>query len=314
MKLASSLRLLWIRGLPDITGPRSFTTEKFVQSKYLTVSNANAEDGLRLYAGNPANAVAYFSHEADRFASASFESLLTGIKVAAYPRSTGWLLIRAYYAAFFAVHALLRLHGWACTRLSSNTVNRLNLELAQFFPSSPQLTGGLYLLRLQPDAREIVCQKMDGTTQGGTHEALWSILNDYLASATTTVLSVPDQDHQEFVMLAEQFKLLIGKFGGSSWFTQLRNRINYTHEYGAWFPYTKSTCDYDRLEAVISHWTGEPADALKIAGKDELILFMGACAFLVGACSTTIRDLAYRSKSRSPFRTSSGLILGNSMP
>lgn len=310
MKLANSLRLLWIQGLPESTGPRSVTTEKFIQPKYVTVTGANEGDGLRLYAGNPSIAVAYFSHETDRFASASFESILTGGKVAAYPRSTAWLIIRAYYAAFFAVHALLRMHGWACTRLLPNTVAKLNGELEQFYPSSPKLTAGLYLLRLQPDAREIVCKKMDGTTQGGTHEALWSILDDYLAAATTTVLSVPDQDHQEFVLLIDEFRRLLGKFGGSTWFTQLRNRVNYSHEYGTWFPYSRSTCDYDRLEAAMDHWKSEPANALKVAGRDELVLFMSACAFLVGVCSATIRDLAYRSKSTSPFRKSSGLLLG----
>jgi hypothetical protein len=310
MKLASSLRLLWIRGLTDSVGPRSFTTDKFIQPKYVTVSGADEVNGLRLYAGNAANAVAYFSHEADRFASASFESLITGKKIAEYPRSTAWLLIRAYYSAFFAAHALLRIHGWACTRLLPNTVTKLNIELGQFFPDSPKLVGGLYLLRLLPDTRELVCKKLDGANQGGTHEALWSVLDDYLKAATTAILSVPDQDHQEFALLVDQFNRTISKFGGSTWFTQLRNRINYSHEYGAWFPYEKSTCDYDRLETAIARWKSDPADALKVVGEDELVIFMSACAFLVGICSATIRDLSYRSRARSPFRTSSGLLLG----
>lgn len=310
MRLANSLRLLWIRGLPESTGPRSFTTENFIQPKYVTVTGLNESDGLRLYAGNPSNAVSYFSHETDRFASASFESIITGAKVTAHPRSTAWLIIRAYYAAFFAVHAMLRMHGWACTRLLPNTIAKLNGELEQFYPSSPKLTGGLYLLRLQSDARELICKKLEGTTQGGTHEALWSVFNDYLAAAATTVLSDQDQDHQEFVAIVDEFKRLLDRFGGSTWFTQLRNRVNYSHEYGAWFPYSKSTCDYDRLEATMAHWKSEPINALKVAGKDELVLFMSACAFLVGMCSTTIRDLAYRSKPTSPFRISSGLLLG----
>lgn len=306
MKLAGSLRLLWIRGLPDSRGPRSLTTEKFIHPKYVTVSGVNEGEGLRLYAGNPRDAVTYFAHEADRFASASFESLLTGIKVATYPRSTAWLVIRTYYAAFFAVHALLRLHGWACTRLLPNTVAKLNDELRQLYPSTPKLTGGLYLLKLEPNAREIVCKKVEGAGQGGTHEALWSVLDEYLDHATTAVLSVADQDHQEFFVLIDQFKRLVMKFGGSVWFTQLRNRINYSHDYGAWFPYVKSTCDYDRLEAAIANWNGNPADALNVVGEDELVNFMGACAFLVGICTSTIRDLSYRSKAKSPFRTSSG--------
>lgn len=308
MSVAHSLRLLWIRGLPSSTGPRSFTTEKFFQPRYVTVSHCH-NDGLQLYAGNPSNAVSYFSHEADRFASASFESLITGIKATRYPRSTAWLIIRAYYAAFFAVHALIRLNGWACTRLLPNTILKLNKELNQLYPSSSKLAAGLYLVRLLPDTREICCKKIDGTTQGGTHEALWSVLADYLDAATTTVLSYPDQDHQEFFVLINNFKELINRHGGCVWFTQLRNRINYAHEYGAWFPYSKSTCDYDRLESVISLWKGDPAQALKSAGDDELVLFMGACAFLVGVCSTTIKDLAFRSRPSSPFRTSSALLL-----
>lgn len=308
MALPETLRLLWIRGLTESVGHRAMTTEKFLQAKSVTVTG-NGAGGVQLYANVAKDAVSYFSQEADRFASASFESLLVVSRLESHPRAVGWLLIRSYYAAFFAAHALMRFHGWACTRILQNTASKLNDELARFYPGSMNIGGGLYLLSLKADTREILGKKLEGQNQGGTHEALWSVFDSYLDESTTLALLEDDPGHQEYVALIDEFKKFTKKFGGSSWFTQLRNRVNYSHEYGAWFPYIKSTCDYDRLSEALSHWAGEPRKALAASGRDELVLFVSACAFLVALCSMNVRDLAFRGKAKSPFRVSSGQLL-----
>jgi hypothetical protein len=306
MSIADSMRLLWVGGLTDCTGSRSWTTDKLLQPANTTVTSVGAND-VSLYVGNAKHSIQYFAHEADRFASASFESLLTGAKNMAYPRSTAWLLIRGYYAAFFSVHALMRLHGWACTRLTSANLKEINNGLSIFFPGSERLGAGLYLLKSESGGRELRCQHLDSSI-GGTHEILWSLLRGYLDEVSNIVLANPSPDGQVLVVAIYDFLKLVDGYGGPKWFATVRNRLNYGHEYGAWFPYIKSTCDYDRVHAVFASWTSSPEMTLAIGGKDELIRFASACTFLVSACCATIRDLTYRSKPRSPFRQSCGLL------
>lgn len=307
MSFADSMRLLWVGGLTDCTGPRSWTTDKLLQPSRVTVSAVGPND-VSLYLGNPKQSSHYFAHETDRFASASFESLLTGAKSDAYPRATGWLLIKAYYAAFFAVHALMRLHGWACTRLSAANLKGINNELSLLFPGSRKFDAGLYLVKSESGGRELRCQPLDSSI-GGTHEILWSLLRGYFDEVTKVVLSNSNTDGQALVVAVDDFFGVIDGFGGPRWFATVRNKLNYSHSYGAWFPYVNSTCDYDRLNAVLATWMTAPDETLAVPGNDELVKFASACAFLVSVCSTTVRDLTYRSKPNSPFRQSCGLLV-----
>jgi hypothetical protein len=307
MSIADSMRLLWVGGLTDCTGARSWTTDKLFRPSNITVSAVGVDD-FCVYLGNAKHSSHYFAHEADRFASAAFESLLAGAKNDAYPRSTGWLLIRAYYAAFFAVHALMRLHGWACTRLSVANLKGVNNDLSLLFPGSRNFQAGLYLVKGESGGRELRSQPLDSSL-GGTHEILWSLLRGYLDEVTSVVLSNPNTDGQALAVAVDDFLGLIDGFGGPKWFATVRNRLNYAHEYGAWFPYVKSTSDYDRVQAVLGTWRSSPDKTLATPGEDELIKFASACAFLVSVCCATVRDLTYRSKPSSPFRQSCGLLV-----
>lgn len=307
MAISESMRLLWIGGLTDCTGARSWTTDKLFRVTNVTACSVGVDD-FSLYLGNAKLSTQYFAHEADRFASAAFETLLTSVKQEAYSRSTGWLLIKAYYAAFFATHSLMRLHGWACTRLSSENLSSINREITQFFPGSQKFVAGLYLVKSESGGSQLRCRPLDSSI-GGTHEILWSLLRPFFDEAVEVVLSSSNQDGQNLAILLSEFLILIDRAGGPKWFSSVRNRLNYAHDYGAWFPYIKSTSDYDRLEAVLKNWSNSPESAFAARSNDELVKFSAACAFLVSLCCATVKDLTYRSKPKSPFRQSCGLLV-----
>lgn len=112
MSAATALRPLWLAGITDCKGARKVTTESFLRTKIVHVNSQPTSGKFTLYVGNPTKIPEYFSHEADRFSSAAFESLIVETPRREYPRSIGWLLIRSYYSAFFALHSIMRLHGW----------------------------------------------------------------------------------------------------------------------------------------------------------------------------------------------------------
>lgn len=311
MRAVNPLRLLWLPNIVNSTGPRSITTESFFSKKHATILSAPISSGeFSVYLSNPRRTVDFFAHEADRFATASFESLLMETSRADHARSTGWTLIRGYYAAFFALHALIRLHGWACTRISGTAISSINKEIHSLYPGSNKVESGLYFLEVISGGAEVLLKKMD-VGNGGSHEMLWSLLSKYLKAITDTALSdKTDPEANESIAVAiDGFLNFLKRKGGVSWLAQVRNRVNYSHEHGAWFPYSASTCDVPRIYAGLRGWMLPPEEAFSSSAADDLVQFSEACSFIVSLCRTTVEDLVFRSVAQSPFRLSSGRIL-----
>lgn len=297
---------MWLQGINNAKGARALNTEKFLSTSNVTPDPISDPHKLSFYVGNPKRTPEYFCHEADRFASASFETLLSNAPVVGYERSTAWQLIRGYYAAFFSVHALLRLHGLACTRITSTTIAPLNREVQRLHPGSLLMSGGLYYMRSQSGGSEITLTKFDSSA-GGSHEALWALLTDYMRTATQKALldSTDNVASASFATMIDKFNLVVKKRGGDMWFTQVRNRVNYSHGYGSWFPYQGSTTDTARVAHCLDGWLKEPGEVLIDMSADEITQFAQACSLLVSLCRATIQDVAFRSAARSPFRLSS---------
>ena len=297
---------MWLQEIHTAKGPRGLSTEKFLSTINVTPNLISDPNELSFYVGNPKRTPEYFCHEADRFASASFETLLSNAPVVGYERSTAWQLIRGYYAAFFSVHALLRLHGLACSRITSTTTAPLNREVRRMHPGSLSMVGGLYYIRSKSGGSEIALTKFDSTA-GGSHEALWALLTDYMRTATQRALldSADPVASANFATTIDKFTTVVKKRGGDMWFTQVRNRINYSHGYGSWFPYQGSTTDTARVALCLGGWLKEPSEALIDLAADEVTQFAQACSLLVSLCRVTIQDVAFRSIARSPFRQSS---------
>lgn len=298
--------MLWMEGIVKAPSSKRTNTEAFLSPRGITVNGITTTGDVTLFVSNPKKTIAYFSQEADRFASAAFESLVTVTRSDGYPRSIGWLLIRGYYAAFFALHSLLRIHGWACTKIVKSSILPINAELSVLFPATPNLSQGLYLLTSAAGGAELGLRKID-PGQGGSHEALWGLLLEFFGEISTTVLTnCSPEDGQLVDGAIDDFLKIVKNMGGPVWFTRVRNRVNYSHDYGAWFPYLNSTCDNDRLIPIFERWRLAPNEVLAGVGPDELVKFAAACTFIVSMCNSTIFDLTYRSPPRSPFRESSG--------
>jgi len=312
MKLDAPLRLVWLNGIQTVTGHRDMTNDRFFNKKIITVNSVDDGRKFTLYVNNPRDALRYYAHEADRFASASFESLRFELQAHDNHRSTAWILIKSYYAAFFAAHSLMRISGWSCTRLTANNIGAVNKEISIFFPDSSLLKGGIYLLKSNPNAVEISCEKLEAANGGGSHEALWSILRRFFDEVSTRILTEGEADDpsiQQVIQALDGFVKFLDKKGGEAWLTKVRNNLNYSHQYGAWFPYKGSTCDALRILASLKRTSLDPELAIPSVKSDELIQFAEACYFLVKLCKMSVSDLIYRSSAKSPFRQSSAKIL-----
>ncbi|EML1599020.1 hypothetical protein RVY52_003792 [Burkholderia cenocepacia] len=306
MSVEDQLRLFWLKGITGGRGRRQLTTEKFIHPKYVTHSSAPTKGCVDLYVGKTSFSINFFSHEADRFASACFESLIFDDSHARIPKSLGWPLIKAYYSAFFATHALFRIHGWACTRILPQTTALLNKEASALYQDAAKIDGGLYFLTASNAGASLHLESMD-SVKGGSHEALWAKLLPYLDELSSTVLTLGEESEetQDLIALIDRFAKFIEKKGGAVWFTQIRNRLNYSHDYGVWYPYENSTVDPKEIRGALNGWLKSPADNVPDISQSELNQFAVACAFMISLCRLTIEDLAFRSGRLSPFHGSS---------
>jgi len=168
----------------------------------------------------------------------------------------------------------------------------------------------MYFLESTNSGSELLLTKLD-SANGGSHEVLWSLLAKYMKAVTDTALAdkTDPEASMGLTVAIDGFLGLLKSKGGPVWFTQVRNRVNYSHDYGAWFPYSGSSCDVQRISAGLSGWLKPPEQALTVGSAEELVLFSTACSFIVSLCRTTIEDLVFRSIPRSPFRSSSGRLI-----
>lgn len=312
MSFSTIMRLLWLRDIHNATGPRNLTTESFLTSRNTTINSPANSGKFTGYISNPKKSIQYYSHEADRFASAAFESIGATGAEPLHPRSIAWPLIKSYYAAFFALHALIRIHGWACTRLTGDTVQIFNKQLGALYPDAPKIAGGIYLIRSESGGAELTFEKLEGGASGGSHEGLWSLLDAYIDEIIISALSNNNIDPTETAVTIDtlnRFKAFIEIKGGAIWFTQVRNRINYSHSYGAWHPYSGSTCDLERIKQRITEWRSPPENSIPNQGDDETLQFATACTFLVSMCKTSVSDLKLRAARQSPFKKNCGMFV-----
>ncbi len=314
MATKDALRTIWLPGISGGGATGRITVDRFLRSRNAHLHTQPTDGHFKIYVPNQKNIPELFVSEAGRFSSASFESLVVEATRPEFPRSTGWLLIRAYYAAFFAFHSLMRLRGWACSRLTKENCVRLEKDLKVVFGVDGGIESGLYLLKAYGSSPEISCDII-ANKKGGSHEAAWSLLPEFLRSMTTDALegSVDQEAAQSLLQFVDVFNRKIKKRGGVIWLTRVRNLVNYSHEYGAWFPYDSSTCDNDRIFAAIRRWRGDISDVFSVDAVDELVEFCEVCAFLVCLLHTTIKDLVFRSKANSQIRISTGRLLDASL-
>lgn len=128
------------------------------------------------------------SGEANKFWLASMFSLNRSHQ--AQKDNAAWQAVEHYYAAYYAIHFLLRITGVSLTNLDSGAVSVIQSNCIGF--SAPSvIPTGLYVLRYNESSRILSLQK-DNRGSGGSHKdawRLWSELIDKMLSVAESVNS-----------------------------------------------------------------------------------------------------------------------------
>lgn len=234
--------------------------------------------------------------DANRMSSSAFETFHGITPEAKLPKSTGWLIIRSYYGAYFAAHAILRILGVSCSQLDFNEVRAIQDVSQLYIPKCSTVPeSGYYRCKY-----DFINQKIDFKHLDNSHKDVWFTFYkvlDELADVGTSSNFLQDDKKLiiDFLMALRNGMSRNGKVNNGSWLSQVRNQVNYAHAAGAWFPYSKSAKLHADMFRVTEVWrySANTENLTLHANKDELLLYLSTCSTIVALC----RDLITKIKS-----------------
>lgn len=315
--LEDSLRPFWVQGLNDISGHVVKGFGGWIRDEDFQIYSEVQADTFALAVADSRSLLSAFAADVNRLSTASLESAISVGRIERLPRSTAWIIIKAYYSAFFAAHSILRMLGLSVSRLDGNHVSSVNKIANAFGAISQPATKGFYRCAFDSNKKELICIKVN-LGHGGIHEAFWSVFNARLRQLSNDVLiskvGTAANNQVSAAKLSELSDNLCGDPAtGGNWLSFIRNEVNYSHRWGASYPYEGyQATHHDRLYESYSIWEEDPLniDLASYVGRD-LLRFQQTCNFLVALCRALAIDMSKRCSKGISFHTYGSLAVLN---
>lgn len=305
--VADQLRPFWLSQINEVSGKLEFGLAEWMRTGTYQITTPLQSNAfvLDIPYGDMSfqRAIAY---DLARMGMAAFESIGDIQLHPTMPKSMGWMIIKTYYSAFFAAHALLRSFGVSLTQLETAQINHIQ-QIASVYSAAngQQLSTGFYLCIFDPASRKLICTH-EGK-KGGSHEILWKYFVKTMVDLSDKILTIngaSTNQQQAAAKLTELCDCL--KHNGNNagnWLSFVRNQTNYKHELGAWYPYKARANYYLNLPSMKDEWKKTPED-ISIwngAGRD-LQRFIGACNVILALLKFTAHDMSNRCSTGRSFQ------------
>lgn len=240
------------------------------------------------------------ANDCNRMAMAAIESA-AGVRCDdAFKKSGAWAIIRAYYAAFFAAHSIMRMYGISCCQLEQTHMNKLH-QIADMLGKTggvTKLEKGFYSIEIDKNYRNIIFRKYKDS-----HKDTWSCflhlvnrISDEINDATALAkykLEASD------ILLSIKHGITKGGCGSSgNWLSQIRNSVNYQHSYGTWFPYERRPISPSCITKLSEEWKKHPIILNHNVKKNDIESFFDITANLLSLFKTLLTSCANKSGSK----------------
>ena len=307
--LANVIRPLWLRGLNDISGMHIKGIDGWICDEEYQIYAPVTATSFVLNVANPEPLLEAYASEINRIAVASFETPDSVVRLSTFPKSTAWLVIKTYYAAFFAAHAFIRMLGTSCSILDREQINSI-AKVASLYnnASSQPMRGGLYRMAFNPIASQLEGVHIK-TVAAGPHEAFWLVFQERIDRLSSEVLTTGVDTLANRQLVSSKLSELASNLsfassGKGRWLSVIRNSVNYQQKYSTWYPYAEQKPYYQQLFNKKSEWKADPMelDLTSHAGKD-LRRFQVTCNFIVGMLRTSIAEMVRRCSVGKSFHT-----------
>ncbi len=241
-----------------------------------------------------------FSFDCGRFASSAFQSILIAEQGADDGTKLSWSLIEAYYAAFYAAHAVIRIFGHSCTHLDrANTSRIIALAQAQAKHPALKIKSTVYhcFIDIGNPTRVNAKKIREGT--GGAHESFWDVFGNLLNYFSEDVLKGPlsqTEAQSVFVKISAAKESLSSRNSPFfSWLSVIRNDVQYRHGHSIWVPCGIRKQDRETLKRLIALWRTDPMSiSVGTYQSKPLNDFASLCVFIVAVCRVLLERIAER--------------------
>lgn len=235
-----------------------------------------------------------YAYDINRMASSSFESMHGIAPDAGLPKSIGWLIIRSYYSAYFAMHALLRLFGVSCSQFDVNE-SRAITEIANMYSlaNGNTASSGYYRCKYDNKSSKIYCEQLNNTHQD-VWKSFYELIDQLAGKVSSSDFREKDRKQViEYLFLLREGMSFRKKLNDGNWLSKVRNEVNYTHSMGAWFPYINSSDEHEKMFRLTQLWKNPPSDEIIRSNVSECdqILFVSTCVSIVSLCHSLLLDL-----------------------
>lgn len=243
------------RSLPRIGESLAETggIKSWILSGSFYIGDNSTGDEIYLNNVNLYELMRYVVFDYERFALSCWESFSVFKGELSSLKLLGWPFIKLYYSAFFGAHAAMRVTGEAVFRVESDHAKRLSDLVAMFVSPSFLVSAGTYHAKTiqKPDRTlSVTLTKLPDT--GGAHDGFWRIFSSYLDSIEQDTIKNKQPDAALVISKAAEIRRITKAYGGSSgnWLSVIRNRINYGHDFGVWFPVKGSHPSLEDLKGM----------------------------------------------------------------
>ncbi len=301
--LADALQPFLVTGLNTIQGrPPAMTLADLIGRQLRIGFDLEFDDASQTIMADFRDASAVLNSTASdvaRFASASFQSINQSSREIIERERTSWSLIKAYYAAFYAGHAIIRMTGESCSYFDKAHVTRItSLGLALGRTPNIRLPAGVYHCVINRSATIIRSRSLRGGS-GGAHEAFWSTFGKRIGEISEAVLlgSLGEIERRLVFEKLERARASIRAHNAPlfSYLSIVRNDVQYRHAHDVWLPDSLKKGDRELLSRLIAQWQRDPMD-IDIGAKrvGHLGEFVAACSFIISVCRVLLVRIAER--------------------
>ncbi|MED5520249.1 hypothetical protein [Alteromonas macleodii] len=292
--LVDVLRAHIVPGLTNVEAIPQMTYRGWIASKSykMTTPLQSKEFVLDVYSHE--QLLQPYAYDINRMATSSFESMHGISPDEGLPKSVGWLIIRSYYSAYFSMQAILRLFGISCSQFDANE-SRAVTNIAQMYSlqNGNTAASGYYKCQYDPTSSKVCCKQLSNT-----HQDVWKSFYELIDDLATKVASSDFRKIDRDSAIEYLFKLREGlsfrkALNNGNWLSKVRNEVNYTHSMGAWFPYSNSSNEHQKMFRLIKCWKQAPSQEIinsNLAQCDQL-LFVSTCVSIVSLCYGLLADL-----------------------
>lgn len=217
-----------------------------------------------------------FTPDFQRFSFSSFETFSLARLETEKCASTGWPLLKLYYSAFFAAHALTRATGQGHVNLDGSVVKSVN-DYVAILGGTDELKSGPYKASIEESSGRVFLTLEPSKEGNGVHENFWKFFCNYLDDLASSAVKDALPSASTFLRETSALTSCIRDSSSSGvWFSATRNAINYRHEFDCWLPndkrsiprkliFPKKLGDPDEMESTLAERQNDLARLVQLS-------------------------------------------------